>query len=227
MITGRPRLTAEQLSAHRTTVPGTVDQIWSPLFDYQTYPNAGTTNLTFFTQPIGQGTTSALGAAGAKTIADTNLRGAGILPKGNRFYCRGIEVPFYPGVAPAIGPVAAASNVSEFTTDVWAFSRGGVLTFTIQDRIYAQDTPLIQFPPVTRLGGWSSQADTTTAGAAQFTLTNYAVACGNPYQIVPVYIEETQGFSVGIAWPAAVALPSATDARTGVRLLGELIRNAQ
>lgn len=224
---GRPIVTAEALSNHRARLPGVNDVIWAPLYDFQTYVGTtGHTQLSFFVAPIGQGTTSAQGATGTKTIADTNMNASGQLTKGNEFYTTGIEVMFFPGIQPGGGAVAGV-DVGEFVDDTYLISRTGILTFKVgSDRIYTQDSPLGQFPPVTRLACCAAVAGapTTTGTAMEIS---YAVLSGEPYTLTPIYIEANQGFQVILSWPAAVPLTSTTDARIGVRLRGYLIRNAQ
>lgn len=226
---GRPVLTKAQLQQHRTTVPGVQDSIWAPRYDWQTYALAGQLQLNFFTVPIGGGTTSAPGATGAKTIADTNMDNAGLLGKGNEFYCTGIEVLFFPSILPDREAVALA-NVGQFADDVWTVMRTGWLRFRIQDRDYALDAPVGRFPPATRLAAVST-TQVVPAGAATATSTlyeqTYAAASGARYDIVPVYIVSQQSFKVVLNWPAVVALPSGADGRIGVRLRGYLIRDAQ
>jgi hypothetical protein len=229
-MTGRRGVTPEQLAQHRTTVAGVADAVWSPLYDYQSYPTAGALQFQFFSVPQGQGTTSALGATGVKTVADTNMQQAGSLPRGNRFLCVGIEVEFWPGSTPGLQGTAAitAAQIARNWDDVYNVMRSGSLTFNIQQRIYAQDAPLMKFPTQTRLTGTTaiSQSD-STASTVAFAQIEYATTCGAGYSIIPVYIESTQFFSVTANFPALVATPSAVDARIGVRLLGNLIRDAQ
>lgn len=223
---GLNRLTRDQLAAHRVTVPGAQDEIYAPLYDSASYPAAGQTQLTFFALPIGQGTTSAPGATGTKTEADTNLTNAGLLPKGNRFFCTGIEFLFFPGSNPGRG-AAADANVGFNWNDTYAVAKSGWVRFRIQNRDYILDGPLQNFPPVTRLAGVASVTSTLTAGASTLDQIDYASFAGMPYNIVPVYIESNQAFTVQVNWPAAVALPSAAAGRIFCRLRGRLIRDAQ
>lgn len=225
-MAGLNRLTRGDLVDHRVTVPGTQDEIFSPLYDSATYAAAGQTQLTFFALPIGQGTTTAPGAIGAKTEADTNLTNAGLLPKGNRFYCTGLEFQFYPGNNPGFG-AGADANLGRNWNDVYAAAKSGWVRFRIQNRDYILDGPIGNFPPVTRLAGVASLTSTLTAGAATAAEVDYAQFAGMPYNIVPVYIESNQAFTVQINWPAAVPLPSTTAARIFCRLRGRLIRDAQ
>ena len=226
MSVGLDNLTRADLASHRVTVPGTQDAIYAPLYDSASYLAAGQLSLTFFSLPIGQGTTSAPGATGGKTEADTNLTNAGLLPKGNRFYATGLEFQFYPGSNPGRG--AAADTSAGFNwNDVYAVAKSGWARFRIQNRDYVVDGPLINFPPVTRLAGAASITSTLTAGAATMAQIDYAAFAGMPYNIVPVFIEANQAFTVQVFWPALVALPSTVAARIFCRLRGRLIRDAQ
>ena len=217
---------AADLAAHRAIVPGIQDAIYAPLYDSITYPAAGSTQLVFFALPLGQGTTSAPGAAGGKTEADTNLSNAGLLPKGNRFYCTGVEIKFYFGSS-VTSTAAADSLLGRNWADTYAFMKSGWMRFRIQNRDYVVDGPLENFPGVSRLAGVASLTSTLTAGAATASNVDYATSAGMPYNIVPVFIESNQSFILQLNWPAVVALPSTVAARIFVRLRGRLIRDAQ
>ena len=223
---GLNQTSRSELAAHRVTVPGTQDEIYAPLYDSATYATAGQTQLTFFALPIGQGTTTAPGATGTKTEADTNLTNAGLLPKGNRFYCTGLEFIFLPGNNPGFGATADAS-LGRNWNDTYAVAKSGWVRFRIQNRDYILDGPLQNFPPVTRLAGVASVTSTLTAGAATAGEIDYCSFAGMPYNLVPVFIESNQSFTVQVNWPAAVSLPSTTAARIFCRLRGRLIRDAQ
>jgi hypothetical protein len=224
-MNGRPILTTTQLQNHLTQVGAISDVIWAPLYDANSYPSAGTLQLNFFALPIGQGTTSAPGATGTKTLADTNMTAAGQLTMGNDFYMTGQEVLFFPGENP--GVQEAGTQVGFFINDTYVFSKSGVLTLAIgSNRNYIQDGPLGQFPPITRLAVSSAISG---SGAATTTISEvtYAVLAGTPYSITPVYITATLGFQETMTWPALVATLSPNAARVFARLDGYLIRNAQ
>lgn len=223
MNVGLPRINRQALAAHVASIPGTQDEIYAPLYDSVAYAAAGQTQLNFFAVPIGQGTTTAPGATGTKTEADTNMTNAGLLPKGNAFYCTGIEFNFIPGTAP--GNTGVLANTGFNTNDVNAVARSGWARFRIQNRDYALDGPIGVFPPLNRLAVASTPASVVTA--TTMIQVDYAAMAGAPYNIVPVLIESNQGFSVQLNWPAAVALPSNTAGRIFCRLRGRLIRDAQ
>jgi hypothetical protein len=227
MITGRKAITTAELNAYASVLTQQ-DSIFYPLYDYQTYPAAGQQAFTFFTLPIGQGTTSAPGGTGPRTALDTNLTTAGMLPQGNQFVVKGIEFEFFPGGMPAFSAAAAiAANTSNaFVRDVYTVMRNGVVKFRVQDRDYVQDGPLMKFPTQTRLAGFGALTESANAAATNAQL-GYAAACGAGYNMVPLRLYSNQAFQVTVTFPALITLPSTVDARIGCRLVGDMIRNAQ
>lgn len=222
----RPILTREMLLQHQSYL-SEQDVIWDPLYDFAAYAAAGQTSLSFFATPEGQGTTSAPGATGAKTKADTNMDTGGQLGKGNQFYMTGIEVLFYPGVDPGRGAVAVA-DIGEFVDDVYDVGKSGVLTFAVgSGRPYIEQGPLMLFPPSSRMGITATVAATNATTTDTYAEINYAVWTGEVYTIVPLLIDANQTFTCRVSWPAAVALDSSAAGRMGVRLRGYKIRNAQ
>lgn len=222
----RPILTREQLLQHQSYLSD-MDVIWDPLYDFNTYLAAGQLSLSFFSTPIGQGTTSAPGATGSKSIADTNMDSAGQLGKGNQFYMTGVEILFYPGIDPGRGDVASA-DIGEFVDDVYDVAKSGVVTFKVgSGRTYIEQGPLMLFPPSSRLAVESAlSAEAATAGDL-FGEVNYATFSGEVYTIVPLLLDANQVFTFNISWPALVPLDSGAAGRIGARLRGYRIRNAQ
>lgn len=223
---GRPILTRAQLNDHRVTVGNVNDVIWAPLYDFASYITAGQLQLSFFATPQGQGTTTAPGASGAKTAADTNMTAAGQLTKGNEFYMTGQEILFFQPGNP--GAVTDGLTPGVPVNDQWLVSKSGVLTLQVgSDRFYINDGPLGLFPPSSRLAVAAALAGATT-GAVTTTNTAqiaYAAWAGEPYAITPLYLESNQGFQQKITWPALV--PISGVGRIGSRLRGYLIRAAQ
>lgn len=216
------RITRQNIADHRVTVPGMQDEIYSPLYDSIAYPAAGLLQVNFFSLPIGQGATSALGAAaGPKTEADTNMTNSGLLPKGNAFYCTGLEFNFVPFTAP--GNTGALATTGQNTNNVNDIARSGWFRFRIQNRDYTLDSPIGVAPPLNRLAVASTPASVVTA--TTIVQTDYAAMVGAPYNIVPVWIESNQGFGVQVNWPALV--PVTGIGRLTCRLRGRLIRDAQ
>lgn len=226
-VFARRGVNSADLERYKTTLP-LQDAIWNPLYDYQTYPNAGALNFTFFSVQKGQGTTSAFGGAGAKTILDTNMQAPGQMPAGNKFLVEGIEIEFWPGSTPGLN-AAAAPTAAQFARnwdDVYTVLRNGALVFNIQNRDYVTDAPLMKFPTTTRLTGVAAYSETANA-TATFGQIEYAAGVGAAYSITPVLLDSNFAFSVVVSFPALIPLPSAVDGRIGCRLAGRLIRNAQ
>lgn len=192
-------------------VPGLAGAVWWPLYDYQTYANAGVSSQQFFAVPKGQA---------GKTETDTNMELAGNIPAGQRFIVTGVGIDFYPGVEP--DQVNVGASVNDFANDVYAVMQTGRLKLTIGSKDYINHGSLMKFPPVNRLG--HSGAVATTA-AATGLVSAYASVTGQEFATVDATIMANQNFSVTLYDLAA--LPSATDARIGVNLYGWLYRNAQ
>lgn len=227
---GLKRITRQNLAQHIARVPGQDDEVYSPLYDSAAYAAAGQLTLNFFQTPVGQGTTTAPGATGGKTEADTNMTNAGLLPAFTKFYCTGLEVQLYPGSASTFGPGGgglADAVAGRFWNDVYAIGKSGWLRFRVGQRDYVLDGPLMNFPSTAGLGGGMAVATNLTTGAATLAEIEYARFVGQAYTIVPIYIESTQNFVVQMNWPAVVATPSTVAARIFVRLRGRLIRVAQ
>lgn len=238
-VPGLPVLTRDMLAARRVGVPGQADVIWAPIWDFQQYPAAGSLSLTFYSQPQGQGTSSAPGAgAVVKTVADTNLKTASQLGKGNDFFGIRLECLFYPGVTNSTstpfgillgrGSVALA-NIGQFANDIWAVGNSGVVTLQVgTDRPYVTgDGPLMMFPPVTRIAMSTTDAvtfDSDSTATAVVEEVTYAAWSGAPYNMVGLFIESLQTFSATITWPALVATPSTVAGRIGLRFGGYLAR---
>lgn len=235
---GRPILAQADLQAHQVGTGGQ-DIIWAPLFDSNAWPSAGVASggLLFFAAQKGQGSSSAPGAgAVAKTIFDTNLTLGGQLGMGNDFYVIGVEMPIYPGVTnststpfglyPGIGGQAPA-NTGFFVNDLWNILCQGFITFAVgTDRNFVQDGPLINFPPTVGLDIAAALAEigpsSTSTGVGNAVV--YGRAAGEPYTIVPVYLQATQQFTFVVTTAATIALPSSIAARIQARLRGYLIR---
>ena len=113
------------------------------------------------------------------------------------------------------------NDVSAFSTSRMSFR------FRIGDKDYLQEAPLGVLPQSFRLAGGAALSDTTTAGAGQTTVIDYAVMAGPVYQLVPLRLISNQEFVAAINSPALVAMPSGVDGRFGVRLHGPRYRLAQ
>jgi hypothetical protein len=230
--------TAADFNARRVTNPNQSEIVRQRFYDYQLYATAGTTQLTFFSAPVGQGLTTALGgtAGTAKTLWDTNLELPNTLPSGKAFMIESIEVLFFPGsvstantytiASPVLFNATAAAAVSSQLADVNSFYQSGMLELNILSKNYLRETPLIAFPPKANFN-----LDAAMASNSATTALNGAVnmrAAGRPYYLEPtIALQPAVNFEVVLRFPAAVATPSGFNARVGVILDGYFMRASQ
>lgn len=229
---------AADFNARRVTNPGQSEVYRQRLYDYNLYPAAGISQLGFFTLPIGQGVTSALGGTvgSTKTRSDTNMELAGQLPSGKSFLAESIEVLFTPGsvatantytpaAMSAFSAVIAAATFKS-VDDVNQIYQSGLLEFTVLSKVYLSETPLLAFPPKAHFEIDAAVAtNSATTASAGVTL---AKATGRPYYLRPeISIQPAVNFDVTIKWPAAVATPTGFNGRLGVILDGYFMRASQ
>lgn len=230
--------TAADFNARRVTNPNQSEIVRQRFYDYQLYPTAGVAQLTFFSQPVGQGITTALGAVAGtgKTLWDTNLELPNTLPSGKAFMIESIEVLFFPGsvatantytiVNPNLFNANAANAVLAQLSDVNTIYQAGMLELNILSKNYLRETPLIAFPPKAnfQLDAAISSNSATTAEIAAVNMR----AAGRPYYIEPtIALQPAVNFEVVIKYPAAVATPSGFNGRIGVILDGYFMRASQ
>jgi len=203
----------QQMKKYDVNRAGAVEAVWSPLYDYQTYPAAGTQELLFFQVPQGQA---------GKTRDDTNGELAGTLPAPKEFLITSIIVDFVPAADPGRYDVAeAATNWN----DNYALHQSGHLVLTIGSKDYVVDAPIGKFPKRWGLVG-SSALTGNNADAATNSLVDYARFGGFPYEVVPYRLIPTQNFVVRLRFDNGV-VPITADSRIGVVLNGYLYRLSQ
>ncbi len=229
-----------QFATHLGMDPRSLELIEMPLYHYQVYPTAGLTQLKFFGQGIGGGTTSASpgNAGNALALSDTNLQGpGGQLPSPQMFYVTGIQVVVDPGSSAATTTTFAIQNPTGFNAvaaatvqageaDVNAILTGGALQLNISNKPYYQDAPLYMMPPSAYIHLEAAIASNSATTAE--VLKAKAQARGVLRKLNPgIGIATSQNFDVTLFWPVAVATPSGFNARVGVRLDGFQIRASQ
>jgi hypothetical protein len=229
--------TVDAFRAFMVNKLGSVEIVRQSLYDTIIYPTAGLTNMTFFALPQGQGITSAPGgAAGVKSIVDTNMTLAGQLPAPQGFFVESVEVDFQPGSTatantfalqtPTAFNAVAAATVQAGENDVNAFYTTGALTFVIGQKNYLQEASLVRFPPKARfeLDAAVASNSATTAAFGKVKLK----AGGRPYQLRPgLSLMTSQNFAVTLNWPIVVATPSGFNGAVRVILDGWLFRAVQ
>lgn len=227
--------TAADFNARRVTNPSQSEVIRQRLYDYQIYPAAGVTQLTFFQSPIGQGTTSAVGATvgTAKTFFDTNMELGGQLPSGKSFLIESVEVVFFPGATGTgyipvseafVGATAAAAQVTPIS-DANLFYNAGLIELNVLSKNYIRETPAIAFPPKANYDLSAAYGNGNTAVSQGAQLLK---AGGRPFFVEPsIALQPAVNFEVTIKYPAAVAMASGFNGRVGVILDGYLMRASQ
>lgn len=196
--------------------PGQVEAIWQPLYDFQTYANAGTTKeYTFFAVPNGQS---------GKTKEDTNMEMAAALPAPKSMLVTHVEVVFLPGGNPSTFGAGAASP---HWNDTYKMMNKGYLDFFIGSKSYLTDAPIGKFSNSFRLAGAAALADASTAAADIQSQIGYATFGGPLYEITPIKLVANQNFNVTLNFPTTAALPSGVDARIGIILGGFVYRLSQ
>lgn len=187
----------------RVNIPGAVESVWWPLYDYQVKTAAATATQAFFQAPNG---------SPGKTLTDTNMVLAGQIPKGQTFQITGVQVELYPGA------LIDSATATQFANDMYAFYKSGTLTLEIGSKKYIAHGNLLKFAPVNRLAGDNATGLTTQQ-------ISYMSAAGREFTVEKLLLESSQNFTVTLADLAA--LPSGNAARVGVTLNGFLFRNAQ
>jgi len=228
--------TAADFNARRVTNPGQSEIIRQRLYDYQLLSSSGSTQLSFFQQPVGSGLTTALGGTvgAVKTLWDTNMTLGGTLPSGQAFYIESVEVCFFPGsvttantytpIGMSVFNATAAASVAAAANDVNTFYQSGMLELNILSKNYLRETPLLAFPPKANYNLDAAVAS-NSATTAEVALLQ-ARAAGRPYYIDPaISLQPAVNFEVVIKWPAAVSL--SFNSRVGVILDGYFMRASQ
>ena len=204
------------LRTYNVNRPGQVEVIWQPTYDFQVYPAAGTTQLTFFQTTVG--------TAGS-TLATTNMEASGQFPRPKEFLVTGIQIFFEPGNAVAQANQAAAV-VQENWNDVSDVMNGAAfLRFFIGSKDYLIDSPLSKFTQQFRLGGVADNAATGTNATPVTWFIDYAVHSGKYYSITPTKLPSNQNFNVSLNFPVAIAVSVA--GQIGVILDGFQYRLSQ
>lgn len=215
-----------------------IEIIRQPIYDYNIYPTAGVIQLPFFAFGQGAGVSASPGvvAGSGKNLTDTNMVQGGTFPAPQAFWCESIEVDIQPGSSgaantfalqvPAAFAVAAAATLQAGAHDVNALRLSGVLSFSISQKVYYREGPLIRFPH-----RHDMHLDTGVASSSATvgeTVKEKMNCVGELVKLNPgIGIMTSQNFSVLLNWPVVVATPSTFNARIGVILGGWLFRGVQ
>jgi hypothetical protein len=212
------------------------EQSRATLYDGIAYPAAGTTQLQFFSVPIGQGT-SVLGTPAAKNLSDTNMTLAGQLPSTQKFLIERVALkvqPSTPSGAGILDPAYSGAPTSFVPiNDVWIILRSGNLTLTLANKNYVQEAPLDVFPPASAMRIDAALAQETLTNTGNTTGNNaleigFAQSYGMTYDLDPdnLLIDSNMSFGLTLSWPEGVQAIT-KPARIFARLEGTLYRMVQ
>ena len=226
-----------EMAANLAVDLGSIEVVKWELYDYLLYPTAGVATLPFFLTGIGQGLSSSSGNANAvKSIADTNMTGAGVLPAPQAFWTEEIEIVTEPGSSatantfvvqnPGNFVAVAAAAVQAGAHDCNAMLTGGAMQFSVSQKPYYQTAPLYRVPSGTRV-----QVDAAMANNSATTgevVKEKLYSTGDIVTLDPgVGIMTAQNFTVNLTWPVIIPTPSGFNGRMGVILSGWLFRGVQ
>jgi hypothetical protein len=219
----RSYLDPSQLQQYVPNMPGAIEVVYQPFYDFQLYPTAGATSILFFQVPNG---------SGGKTLGDTNMTLAGQFPSPTTFAVDEVQVYFNPGSTVSL--TAAAYRALNNWNDVVAVLNAGVggadqtfgswLEFTVGSKLIFRDAPLNKFPCNFTVAGAAAVAVNGTAAADQ-TDVQFARSVGKPYSVITIAIPQNQNFQVNLLW--ATASPAQAHGRIGVILNGNWYRLSQ
>jgi len=204
--------TLNELQKYNVNRPDQIEAIRQGIYDRVTFVDASSTDLQFFQVPQGQS---------SKTLADTNMEAAGMLPAPKSFLVQTIEIYAFPanGVAADGTTIAEARNLEDLY-DVFSV---GWLEFFIGSKLYLQEGPLMKFPPRSGLTGMQVGADTTANTGVR---VDYVSLGGPVYEVDPwILLVPTQNFRVSLKWAASVNINA--NFPIMVNLGGVLYRNSQ
>jgi hypothetical protein len=196
---------------------------WS-LYDFQAYPAAGTTQLTYFQTQVG---------SGGRTLSDTNMQLSSQIMQGQMFLVESVEIAFWPttptGANAAYLPAAFGADAAPLqVNDEYIFMRSGNLVFTIGSKPYLQEAPMGRFPAKSHFDLSAAVGSQTTPAAALQTRVAVGKMVGRPYLLTPypVLLDAGQSFQIQLTWPEGLQAINAP-ARVQVILDGVLFRLSQ
>ena len=175
--------------ANQMAIGDYLDVVVEPRYDSAIYLSTGSTLLTFFANPIGQGVGifQVGGGTAPKTLADTNMDLSGQLPGGYNFKLLGFRVMY-------------GWNMS--TQDMQIVLNAGVFTFTIGSKPFLR-TALRNIP-----------AGNGPVGTTATINTNGWPMLSNSYSIAkkPLDLLQTQNFQATITFPGVAPVSTTVGA---------------
>jgi hypothetical protein len=175
------------------------DRVTQPLYDSGLVATTLTTKITFFSQPIGTGTTSF--GAGVKTLTDTNLVLQSQIPAGWRHECKAISL---------VGWSVAATQMIDLQT---ALQGSFIQVKTGGNKIW------LELPAKRLTGGCGVEGVAATAvGGSPLTIQSAHNGVGDPRAVYglldPIVIIGGTAFVATMEWPGGSPVLTAVMAMT-------------
>lgn len=195
----------------RTQRPSHPEDLWQPLYDRVNFPNAGTSELGFFSQPLGSIArliTDTAAANKTKTLRDTNMQNANVVPT-KLFRFEGISMAY----------LHMTPDTITNSLDRELLRNGGYLKFRIVDK----DILIIPLVAIPELNPMLSSATTVTST----TINNYAGGGGRiaMYKLpIPIVLNPYESFQVTISFDGTIAMSGSEEIDVLVMLQGYMRR---
>lgn len=185
-----------QPQVFRTQRPDKPEDLWQPLYDRVNFLAAGSSELGFFSQPLGSNVTLITAGAAApksKTLRDTNMQNSNVVPT-KLFRFEGISVDI----------IHLNNNVSTNALDRQIVRDGGYLIFKIVDKEIL-NIPLLAIPDMNGIQAVSTTANNTTINA-------YGGGRSGMYRFpIPIVLNPYESFQVALKFDGSPAVTNTLD----------------
>lgn len=185
-----------------------LEPINEPIYDTQTYPVAGTSSLTFFAAGLG-----------TRTLRETNVPIAGVLPNPQQFHVYGVQiVPSFLGSSSVVQ--------STVVTDLATIVDNSFFRLFIGTKSYVEVCTCF-IPNGHGISGFAS----TTVGARELASVHNGVAHQNNFYDVtvkmghqrkPIHLPPQQNFRAELVFPGPAAATITTNVTIGGTASGGL-----
>jgi len=182
------------------------------LYSFDKYPQAGTTQMNFFSVPVGQTLPSGITA----TLEWTNMEIPNAISSPKRFTVEEISIEFYPD--PEYITYYNGSTSAYY--EAYKVLSTGSYIFKVMDKDYFVGAPLLRLPARVRMLG--SVSDNLSASHSSLGFPQ-----GDGYSIYPpMTLLANMNFTFVLKWTTPVAV-SSSNHKIGVVLSGHIVRPGQ
>jgi hypothetical protein len=196
-----------RIVAEQPGVPA-LEPINEPLYDTQTYPLAGTSNLVFFTQGLG-----------GRTTRETNVPIAGALPNPQQFHIYGLQL-----VPATLAQSQFGAAANQAMTDQATIIDNSFFRLFIGTKNYVEVSTVF----IPNGHGLTGAVGTAIAGSATVSVHNGVAHQNNYYDVTvkvgharkPIHLPPQQNFRCELVFPGPGAVAVTTNVSIGGVLQG-------